>query len=262
MYRILSAIAGIALIAASADAQTYRCEHGELVGGEAGISARCTVNSAGQITSVTPYKNTSRDRVKIYRSGDVAAPVQSKTHTAERAYRPSPLKPLPKDMPRQYQASRTISPHAPSAYPPETTVRMVTHSEPVKASRPSNIITAAPTASIQRAAYASPCTFKIREIKASNNADIYEVCYSDITATDRRSLRKLYSRITRASRRACGTDYDSILTRWGKANSACVAKSVDRAVMTSGLDPLRAYHLAKTGKGVPTVYVGAPRDAS
>lgn len=260
MVRLVSILAGLLIIAATANAQTYRCEYGELVGGQTGVSAKCTVNSAGQITSVTPYETARRDRVTIYRSGQIAnVPARSYKRVGERAHRPAPLKPLRSQPVQAFSERHSYSPGAPSAYPTEI-VRTVSHDTISRPAHRRNIITPGTPPNVQRSALATPCTFKIREVPANGNNSIYEVCYSDIGNNDPRSLRKLYSRIKRASRRACGTDYDSILTRWSASNARCVDANVDRAVMTSGLDPLRAYHLARTGKGTPTVYVGAPRD--
>ena len=258
MKHVITALAGLAAMALSAEAQSYRCENGELVGGTSGVSAKCTVNSAGQITSVTPYQPAGRESLRIYPNDNVrAAPV--KTYSpGKRTYAPTPLTPqtnVPPSAiarPNYRHNVRTITPNG-DAYTGQT--------ETYRTTQPRVINAATPSARIQAAAYGAPCNFKIREVKTRSNINVYEVCYSDIQPSNERSMRKLYSRIRKASRRACGTDYDSILTRWSRSNQACVSNSVDRAVMSSEFAPLRAYHLAKTGRGVPTVYVGEPRDA-
>lgn len=260
MKRILTLAASVAIIAMTAEAQAYRCEYGELVGGEEGVSAKCTVNSAGQITSVTPYIPASRQKVEIYRGGEVKqTPVQSYTATGKRAYHPTPLKPHGKQVSGGFDASNHRVVQTTPTYAPQQ-VEIISPSRNYSSQRV-NIISADPTPSIQPAAYRAPCNFKIREVAIKQNANAYEVCYSDIESTDEQSMRKLYARVKRAARRACGTDYDSIFTRWSKENADCTDANLDRAVMASGIDPLRAYHLARTGKGTPTVYVGAPRDA-
>ena len=258
MRYLLTSLAGFALLAVSAEAQQYRCENGELVGGEAGVTARCTTNKSGQIVSVTPYKPVTRQTVRIYPNNQIRSqPVQTYTPKGKRVYAPAPLTPQtnipPTSIVRPSYTTRTV---APAGTTPR--YRPVKH---VRATQP-QIITTVPTPRIQRAAYAAPCTFKIREVNMRGNRNAYEVCHTDIEPTNKRSIRKLYSRLKKASRRACGTDYDSILTRWSQENSRCAAVSLDRAVMTSGIDPLRAYHLSKTGRSVPRVTIGAPRDAS
>lgn len=262
MKRLLTAIASMAALALSAEAQAYRCENGGLVGGASDVSAKCTVNSSGQITSVTPYQNTSRQSVRIYpKSQTLSSSVKSYNTSKPRGYAPTPLTPQSNVPPAsiirpgytpRHSAVQTAPSHRTTIYRPATTT--------LRSTTP-HIISATPSAHIQSNTYAAPCNFKIREVKLRPDLNVYEVCYSDIRPTSDRSVKRLYSRIKKASQRACGTDYNSVLTRWNRTNRRCVDASLDRAVMSSGIDPLRAYHLAKTGKGIPVVRVGPMRDA-
>ncbi len=260
MRLLIAAIAGLILLPLSAMAQGYRCEHGELVGGNTGVNARCKTNQAGQIISVTPYRSTNRQTVRIYPNEQIRSqPVQTYTPKGKRVYAPAPLTPHanvpPADITRPgYSAQVQADPKGARIYRP---------SGSNLANRQTHIITAKPTQRIQRASYASGCSFKIREVKVSNDHSAYEVCYNDIEPTNKRSVRKLYARLKKASRRACGTDYDSILTRWSNENARCSANYLDQAVLSSGIDSLRAYHLSKTGRAPePRVIVGPLRDAS
>lgn len=256
MRTLIVTIAALALLPVSASAQDYRCENGELVGGEAGVTARCTTNKAGQIISVTPYRKSSRSTVRIYPNNQIRPQsVQSYTPSGKRVYAPTPLTPQA-HMPPASIARPTYKAHTVAA--PTSTRVYRPYAAPPSAGQP-QIISATPTPRIQRAAYASACSFKVREVKVSTGRNAYEVCYDDIEPANKRSVRKLYSRLKTASRRACGTDYDSILTRWSAENSRCAASYLDEAVMTSGIDPLRAYHLSKTGRAIPRVVVGQPR---
>jgi len=259
MKRFVTAIAGLAALAVSAEAQSFRCENGELVGGASDVTARCTANAAGQITSVTPYKSSTRETVEIYRGGDVRPePVRTYTPTGNRQHYPAPLVPHNNAQP-PVQRQTTYAYRQPASAVRTTIVSPNGNIYNQRGAPRTNVITASQFPIAQQANYAAPCRFKIRELAARGNTNVYEVCYSDIPSNDRRSMSKLYSRIKKASKRACGTDYDSVLTRWSRQNRICVNNSVDRAVMNSGLDSLRAYHLAKTGRGIPTVYVGDPR---
>ena len=260
MKHVIGLIAGLVLTGMAAQAQEFRCENGELVGGDSGITARCTTNKAGQIISVTPYKSTARQSVRIYPSDHVRShPVQTYTPKGKRVYAPTPLTPQkhvpPPTLARPSYTNRTTTPTTTRTIIRRTTSPNFGRTQP-------KIITAAPTPHIQRAAYAAPCNFKIREVNAPQSANRFEVCHTDIDPTNNRAIRKLYSRLKKASRRACGTDYDSILTRWSNQNAKCAAASLDRAVMTSGIDPLRAYHLSRTGRTVPRVTVGQIRDGA
>ena len=259
MRCLIAGFASLAALAMTAGAQEYRCENGELVGGDSGISARCTTNTSGQIVSVTPYRRTVRPTVRIYPSQTPTThTVQTYTPSGKRAYTPAPLTPQshvpPASIKRPGYRYQTLSTSANTQiYRP---VSAASHRTQPR------VITATPTPHIQRAAYTAPCSFKVREVSTARHRGAFEVCYKDIQPTDGRSVRKLYSRLKKASRRACGTDYDSILSRWSKENTRCAAASLDRAVMTSGIEPLRAYHLSKTGRAIPRVTVGQPRDAS
>lgn len=254
--RYLIASLGAALaVAGTASPQTYTCENGELIGGETNVTARCTTNKAGQITSVTPYKVSNRQSVRIYPNNQVrSAPVKTYTPASKRTYTPAPL---------SAQTNRPPEAIIRPGYTVQTApapLNIYRSSRSVRATRP-QIISAVPSSRIQTAAYAAPCSFNVRKV-ARTDRNQFEVCGTDINPQNRRTIKKLYKRLKTASRRACGTDYDSILSRWSKENSQCAAASLDRAVMTSGIEPLQAYHLAKTGKGTPHVSVGAPRFAN
>ena len=252
MRRLLIATIGLAAAAISAEAQTYRCEGGELIGGNTGVSAKCSVNAQGQITSVRPYQANKRQTVKIYRSNQVhAQPVTTVSSSIHRTYSPKPLT-------SQSNIPPSIIRPSYSAVQPHSNVYRV-NSRPLRTTQP-QIIKTVPNTRAQNIAYVGACNFKVREI-SSHDAGVYEVCSRDLKVSDARSIRKIYARMKKASRLACGTDHDSILTRWSKENSRCAAASLDQAVGRSGIDPLRSYHLAMTGRAVPTVHIGSLRDA-
>lgn len=265
MKRVITAISALCALALSAEAQSYTCVDGELAGGAAGVAAKCTTNALGQITSVTPYQPQARQSVKIYPQQQTqtlarsAPPVRNYTPTGNRAYAPTPLVPLSRP------PAKVIPAAAQTIETRSSNVRVVSPNGNAYYGRPVSYTaanTAPAAAHVQITPPGAYCDFKVREVRVGGNANVYEVCHSDLNLNSRRSVRRLYSRVQKASNRACGTDYDSILTRWGRDNRSCVSASVDRTVASSGLEPLRAYHFARTGRrGTPTVYVGAPRDA-
>lgn len=260
MRYVFALLAAFLVLSVSSEAQEYRCENGELIGGNTGVTARCATNKAGQIISVTPYQSATRQTVRIYPGDQVRSQsVQTYTQQGRRAYAPTPLtaqrRAPPESISLPHRTLRAVSPAA-----THTIVRRSAFSN-MRATQP-HIIQATPTPRIQRSAYTAPCNFRVREVSRGENHNFYEVCHTDIEPKNKHSIRKLYSRLKKASRRACGTDYDSILTRWSEENRSCAAASLDRAVMISGIASLQSYHFSKTGRSLPRVTVGSPRDAS
>jgi len=280
MKKLMMALAGLAALGLPAEAQSYRCENGELMGGPAGTFAKCSTNAYGQITNVRPYSpgSASRQTTRIYPNA------QSPSRGTTQVYRGGQRTSVQHSAPRYRSAApaplRSHQSHSRTTVtqPVYTRPAMTHSSAPVRYSapvqrqpyQPTRVVrTAPPQPQISRKAVTATsryghrgsgvCKKKIKRIPTRGDITAYEVCYEDLVPVYGKRTKKLYHRIEHASEKACGFDNHSFVSRWYSRRSDCVGDSVYRAVMETGIPELRQYYFAKTGKGVPRATVGPLR---
>jgi UrcA family protein len=102
------------------------------------------------------------------------------------------------------------------------------------------------------------CERGIRQLRNDRDGrKRYEVCYRDLQPVYGANVEVLYSRIERAAEEACEVNGVAAIYRSGTRK--CERQTIENAVYDTGLEGLRNFHVAATGRGRPRVTVGPLR---